>query len=59
MTLPELVAPEIADHYPGHQPLTLIPFKTSEIKRLLGIDVSIGRITSILESLDASEPSSN
>jgi phenylalanyl-tRNA synthetase beta chain len=46
------VAPETADHYPGHQPPTLIHFKTSEIKWLLGMDVPIGRITSILESLD-------
>jgi phenylalanyl-tRNA synthetase beta chain len=46
------VAPEVVDAYPGRQPPTVIAFDTAEIKRLLGIDVPVERITAILQSLD-------
>ncbi len=46
------VAPQIADEYPGQQAPTAITFDTSEVKRLLGIDVPVERVVSILESLD-------
>jgi phenylalanyl-tRNA synthetase beta chain len=46
------VAPEVVDAYPGRQPPTVIAFDTAEIKRLLGIDVRVERITAILQSLD-------
>ncbi|MCA1552953.1 MAG: phenylalanine--tRNA ligase subunit beta, partial [Chloroflexi bacterium] len=46
------VAPEIADAYPSRQPPTVIEFDTSEVKRLLGIEVPAERIVEILEALD-------
>lgn len=45
------VARGIIDTYPGRTPPVYIPFTTSEIKRVLGIDLSLEQITNILTSL--------
>ena len=46
------LAPQIVDAYPGREPQPVIHFDTAEIRRLLGVDVPVERITSILKSLD-------
>jgi phenylalanyl-tRNA synthetase beta chain len=46
------VAPELVDCYPNPKASTVVNFDTREIKRLLGIDVTIERIKEILESLE-------
>lgn len=43
---------EVADSYPAKVVAQKIELTTGEVKRILGIDLSIGEMTSILKSLD-------